>query len=161
MQKEPRHTRNVSPSPGNFNPQKAKVVYFENDRIRPSLFREEARQAAEQLKNVDHTQVRRFFNAVEQLRRRLPRPDNPEGPKRFGAEELRAQLALLHMRALYAAARDPKNTPIADFIGRNVRAVTVSKDPIQAFREGFRPHFEAVIGFHKALDMGLDLREIA
>ncbi|MCS6922442.1 MAG: type III-A CRISPR-associated protein Csm2 [Elioraea sp.] len=133
------------------------VSYFDNGRIRPALFRGEAEKHAQRLMPVDPTQLRRFFNAVERLRRRLPRAvgggvqDRPTDQNRFGPEELKAELALLEVRARYAAARDKKHQPLAEFIAANVRAVEGDKDPVRAFRHGFRPHFEAVVGLHAAL----------
>lgn len=129
------------------------VSYFDNGHIRERLFRHEAVDAAERLEGVDPTQIRRYFGAVEQLRRRMRSQE-------MAAEELLAMLALIQMRAIYSAARDQKNKPLAEFIARHVKAIAREADPVRAFREGFFRHFEAVIGFHKALKAGLPVKEL-
>jgi CRISPR type III-A-associated protein Csm2 len=131
------------------------VRYFENDRIRPALFGREAVEAAQAMSGIDPTQIRRFFGSADRLRRRLAAPGAS-----ISAEELSALLALLRMRALYAAARDTKHEPLARFVSRHVQAVTQSGQPHRAFLEGFYRQFEAVIGFHKALKAGLSLEGI-
>lgn len=142
-------TQQSAPVPG----AQVTISYFDNGYIRENLFRHEAVDAAEQLQHVDPTQIRRYFGAVEQLRRKMR-------SRNVAAEELLAMLALIQMRAIYSAARDRKNEPLAQFIADHVKAIGREPDPVRAFREGFFRHFEAVIGFHKALKAGLRVREL-
>jgi CRISPR type III-A-associated protein Csm2 len=84
------------------------------------------------------TQLRRFFQHCRGLETRL-RSGLATWP------QLRAQVQLLDAISTDAFGKQPRKIPelFREFIRRNVTAVQCEKD----FREGFLPHFEALVGF--------------
>lgn len=83
-------------------------------------------------------QLRRFFQHCRGLETRL-KSGSATWP------QLRAQFQFLDAAATDAFGKQPPKIPdvFYDFIRRNVAAVKWEKD----FREGFLPHFEALVGF--------------
>ncbi len=83
-------------------------------------------------------QIRRFFGHCRTLETRLK-------SKSATWAELRPQFQFLDAAATDAFGKAQRKIPslFYDFIRRNVAAVHCEKD----FREGFIPHFEALVGF--------------
>ncbi len=100
--------------------------------IRPELVDAEAQAEAEKCQQVSETQMRRFFGDAK--------------AKQIGSENLEAKvlMAILKARAHYAAARDPKNKPLASFFDHHAKLIKTVCD----FGH-FMQHFEAVIAYHK------------
>ncbi len=130
----------VSPRPLN---------YFEGGYVRPALLDEEAQQVARDIREVRKTQLRRYYNSVVQLRRRLEQlAQNQPGPdaREQAFERLRAEFKLLKARAHYAYARDEKMFParLLRFFVDHTHAVKTARD-----FDAFCQHFQAVVGFHQ------------
>jgi CRISPR type III-A-associated protein Csm2 len=125
------------------------VTYFDGAGIRPALLDEEARQLAVDIRNVKKTQLRRYYNGVIQLRRRLEQlAQNETGPdaREKAFERLRAEFKLFKARAHYAHARDGRMFPqrLLQFFVDHTDAVKTVRD-----FDAFCQHFQAVVGFHQ------------
>lgn len=125
------------------------VVYFDGRSVRPALLDEEARKLAKEISGVKTTQLRRFYNSVVQLQRRLDQlaEKQPGSNGREAAfEQLRAEFKLLKARAHYAHARSEKMfpKPLLQFFVDHSHAVKTVRD-----FDAFCQHFQAVVGFHQ------------
>lgn len=91
------------------------------------------------------TQLRRFYQSVQSIRRELESDEMTEADIKAGT--LKARLALLRAHAHYAHGQDRKKFPerFLDFIKQNVQAVSNKED----FLHGFVPYFEAVVAYHR------------
>lgn len=121
------------------------VNYYDADGlVRPELVDEEALAVAEAIQEVAPTQLRRFYQEVQNLRGRLAR----ETDREEGWKKLRADFKMLKVRAVYARKRPSQPIPEAlkEFLERQVDAVKNAKD-----FEAFYQHFQAVVGFHAAM----------
>jgi CRISPR-associated protein Csm2 len=129
--------------------QPREIKYFEGSSVRPELLDEEAREFAEQIRSVKTTQLRRFYNSVVQLQRRLDQlAEQRPGPqaREDAFERLRAEFKLLKARAHYAHARSERMFPEAllQFFVDHTHAVKTARD-----FDAFCQHFQAVVGFHQ------------
>lgn len=109
---------------------------------RPELFDAEAQEEAQAWAKLKPAQLRRFFGQVMADRRRfeLKGWNVPDA-------EPQVAMALLKAGAAYAAARDDKRKPLADFVAHHARLIRNVTD----FRV-FARHFEAVVAWHKAFE---------
>jgi CRISPR-associated protein Csm2 len=106
--------------------------------IRPALLDKEAQDAADALKQITTTQLRRFFEQVGAIKRRIDVDSSlPES-------EILAQMAFLKAASAYAAGRSETNKPVLDFTVKHANSIRTKQDFLD-----FHRHFEAVIAFHK------------
>jgi CRISPR-associated protein Csm2 len=116
-----------------------KISYRDaEDHIRPALLDDEARKAAIELEKISTTQLRRFFEQVVTIKRRL------ELDHAIPDAEILAQVAFLKASAAYAAGRDRNNAPVLKFLVKHSNTIQTKRDFLD-----FHRHFEAVVAFHK------------
>lgn len=130
----PRRDQAEAPDPAEILRETAKERYYEGGKLRAALLDAEAQAVAKSMSGVPTTQLRRFFDQVGAIRRRLDVDDS----------EVLAQAAFLKASAAYASGRDSKYAPILRFMVRNVNAIENKNDFV-----AFHRHFEAVMAFHK------------
>lgn len=137
-----------APTPQREIPQPAPVAYFVNGMTNTRLLDEDARDWAKKLRGVTATQLRRFYEHVLALRRRMETLDNQQSTDAAKAfERIRPEFKLMLAKAAYASGRDPKSQAmqhLLQFVVDHVTAVKSRKD-----FDVFVKHFEAVMGFHK------------
>ena len=133
------------------DPTREKVNYWDGDRLSQKLVDEEAEQWAQKLKGVAASQLRRFYEHVLSLERRLDMEAERSGPGRreeiFG--RLLPEFKMLKAKAYYAHARakgreKEKMEGLRQFFIIHVAAVQRLRD-----FEAFTKHFQAVVAFHK------------
>ncbi len=128
----------------NYWPDYLKDGYFDiDDHLKPEyVSREKIEPLIQKMANgspkLTTGQMRRFFRHCRTLETRLK-------SKAATWSELRTQFQFLDAAASDAYGKSQRKIPslFYDFIQRNVHAVKSEKD----FREGFIPHFEALVGF--------------
>ncbi|MCZ2152997.1 MAG: type III-A CRISPR-associated protein Csm2 [Bryobacterales bacterium] len=130
-------------------PQPRPVRYFTNDgNLNPNLLEAEAEKVAKGLEKMKASQLRRFYDAVVALRRRLDLESAPGAEARERSfEALRAEFKMLKARAVYANGRDRGRTfpdEMLQFVIDHVHAVKTARD-----FDAFYRHFQAVVAFHK------------
>jgi CRISPR-associated protein Csm2 len=88
-------------------------------------------------------QIRRYFGHCRSIEARLLA--KKAETRQAVWEGLRAEFCKLDIAAADGSSKSPPKIPelFHEFIRRNVAAVKTEKD----FREGFMPHFEALLGF--------------
>lgn len=109
----------------------------------PQLFEEIAKPFAERIRREglrDTTQLRRWFNAVDELNSRAMRDALTD-------EHIRAEMALLRARIAYASKRPGVRVPAAlvDLVVEGARKVTTPEDLYV-----FRCLLECVVAYHRA-----------
>ncbi len=130
----------VLPSP---NP----VQYFEDpDKqvVRAALLDKEAEELAQKLRPLPPSQLRRFYDHVQTIDRKL-RLEAGGGEKEREAvfARLRPELLTLKAKAAYAHGRKTVPKALLQFIVDHTHGVKDSRD-----FEAFRRQFEAVVAFH-------------
>lgn len=120
--------------------------YFGSDnKPRPELFDAEAQAEAREWREIKTAQVRRFFGQVMADKRHFDlRKDTDDPPAESDA---RVAMAMLKATSAYAAARDPKRQPLADFVAHHANLVKSLHDFTL-----FARHFEAVVAWHKVAE---------
>lgn len=142
-QNRPREQRpDVQPQP---------VIYFDNTgQIRPELLDVEAREFAKQLAGkINKTQLRRYYNDVVHLQRRLDlMAQQGQGPqaREEAFARLRADFKMLKVKAHYANGRSKSTFPdeLLRFFVNHTHQVNSARDFDAFFR-----HFQAVVAFHE------------
>jgi CRISPR type III-A-associated protein Csm2 len=81
-------------------------------------------------------QLRRFFNRAKQIEGRLRAGES--------IDEVRAELLRLEDLAAYTVGRGVACEPLLDFMHRNMQYAQLSEKHV---RQGFIPHFEAVVAY--------------
>ena len=114
------------------------INYFRDGKLLPELLDREAERVARQLDRVSTSQLRRFYEDVLNLRRRLA--------AEHAWEALRADFKMLKAKAVYANGRSERTFPreFLQFFIDHVEAVKTARD-----FEAFCKHFQAVVAFHK------------
>ncbi len=129
------------------------VKYFEGKVLNDKLLDEEAERVAGQLRGVASSQLRRFYEDVLSLSRRLAleaeRSGNAARQQAFA--RLRPEFKMLKAKAVYTYGRaDNKSKrdfqPLMQFFVDHVAAVKSVED-----FDAFCKHFQAVVAFHKFL----------
>lgn len=119
---------------------------------RPELFDDEAERIARRLAEVPASQLRRFFGAVQTIKRKL------EVDSRLGSEFIRSEMALLKAKAAYALTRlkyqaggdrDPDELLIL-FVRHGRSAEDRTSFLV------FVRHFEAIMAYHKVFEVKKD-----
>lgn len=147
---EPR-PRNLNPPGGGSGwtpPAPQPVIYRRNGRFDTDLVDRLADEWAKKLAPVAESQMRRFYEYVMGLRRRLDVEAGLDTEKRRAAfQALHPEFLMLKARAIYANRRSESQFPtdaLRFFINH-----TASVKTVEDF-EDFCRHFEAVMAFHKA-----------
>ena len=114
--------------------------------MRPELVDSEARNEARYWcgNKITSTQLRRFFGAVRADERRFNLQQGQTADS-----EVQVAMMMLKTKAYYAAARDRKHKPIADFCDHHAKLVKTHTDFTHFLR-----HFEAVTAYHKYFEKG-------
>lgn len=125
-----------------------KTGYFQGENLRLELLTTQARSLAKHFLESDVTssQIRYFFTRIRYLERRLK-----ARPSQFDficveLARLDGRAAMMVARKLEASNQRVSQEAFRQFIERNVALAT--KDA-KHFLEGFVPHFEAVLCYHK------------
>jgi CRISPR-associated protein Csm2 len=106
--------------------------------LRRDLLDAEAQDEAKALVQISTTQLRRFFEQVGAIKRRMEvDPSVSDG-------EILAQAAFLKASSYYAAARSRTNEAVKDFVIKHVDSIKARRDFLD-----FHRHFEAVVAFHR------------
>ncbi len=128
-------------------------AYFEGEgeaaSIRPQLLDEEAKELAQQLKDMAKTQLRRYYNEVLNLQRRLDVTSEKLGGPQHREDafrKLRIDFLMLKAKAHYAHARSKKifPRPLLEFFVNHTHSVKTARD-----FDAFCRHFQAVVAFHQ------------
>ena len=138
-----------NPGGGKTLPQPRPVEYFAKDgSLARDLLDGRAEKQARSLQNVTTTQLRRFYDDVLALARRLDVESEGGGSERREAvfNRLRAEFKMLKAKAAYAHGRDEKQFPkeFLQFFIDHVHAVNSARE-----FDAFCKHFQAVVAFHK------------
>lgn len=136
-----------APTPQREIPQPAPVAYFVNGMTNTRLLDEDARDWAKKLNEVTATQLRRFYEHVLALRRRMEILEQQSTDPAKAFERIRPEFKLMLAKAAYAKGRHPRSRAMQNllqFVVDHVSAVKSRKD-----FDVFVKHFEAVMGFHK------------
>lgn len=147
---EPRSRNPNSPGGGSgwTPPAPQPVVYRTNGRFDTRLVDQLADEWARKLAPVAESQMRRFYEYVTGLRRRLDVEAGLDTEKRRQAfQALHPEFLMLKARAIYANRRSESQFPtdaLKFFINHTAAVKTVEDF------EDFCRHFEAVMAFHKA-----------
>lgn len=126
-----------------------KFSYFTAEgNLREALVDHEAEEQGKALKDVAPAQLRRYYEDVLNLRRRLEHESaNVPGadPEKIW-QKLRPEFRMLRAKAYYAHKRSEKvfTAEFRNFIEKHVRSVETLKEFL-----AFCRHFEAVVAFHK------------
>lgn len=114
----------------------------EQGHLRPEVVDSEARSEADLWvqSKISYSQIRKFFGAVRGDERRFALTDPSDA-------EAQVAMMMLKTKAHYAAAREGKHKPIADFFTHHAQLVKTPSD--FGF---FLRHFEAAVAYHKFLE---------
>lgn len=130
-----------APPRGRSSPSQQNVVNVqfyideEKKKLNPSLLDEDAEKQADALhRNINSSQIRRFYGEVKDIHRR----------KKQGGDwnELEPFFRMVKSKALYAKGTKKIPNEFADFLSSNIDRVKDAKD-----FEAFVLYFEAVLGF--------------
>lgn len=125
------------------------VQYFEivgsEKRLRPALLDTEAEARAKELSGLAPSQLRRFYDHVQSIDRRLRLEVGGRGDQEREAAfaRLRPELLMLKAKAVYSHGRGTITEPLLRFLVDHTAAIKSAGD-----FEAFRRHFEAVVAFH-------------
>jgi CRISPR-associated protein Csm2 len=103
----------------------------------PDFLDRDARQQAEDFRELHTTQLRRFYGMATTFKRRLEIDDA------LGDDDVQAQMAYLKAAAAYAAMRNQPHE-LVNFFTRHANSVK-NRDQFARFYR----HFEAVVAYHK------------
>ena len=122
------------------------LVYFtdaEKNTLNPNLVDEGARESAEAFKRLKVSQMRRFYDELKAIERRIMvGKDIKEQQANF--ERDRSLIAMFKAKAVYAEKRKVSPREFTQFIFDHVASINDIKD-----FKGFLKVFEAVVAFHK------------
>jgi CRISPR-associated protein Csm2 len=121
------------------------VHYFTGGNLDPALLDKDAEQWAKKLKQLSSSQLRRFYEHVLGLDRRL-NLESQHGDREQAFSRLRAEFKMLKAKAAYAFKRHGAKVPpeFLQFIINHVNAVNTVRE-----FDAFTKHFQAVVAFHK------------
>lgn len=131
-------------------PRAQRVQYFDSEgRLRPALVDEEAEEWARKFAGIKASQLRRFYESVLSLKRRLELAAEGGLNRDAGFDRLRAEFKMLRAKAVYtqgrAASRDRGAfASLLQFFTNHTAAVQNARD-----FAAFCQHFQAVMAFHK------------
>jgi len=119
--------------------------WISDDKPRPELFDAEAQAEAGKWSKIKTAQVRRFFGQVMADKRHFDLRKGTEDPS--ADSDACVAMAMLKATSAYAAARDSKRQPLADFVAHHANLVKSLQD-----FSLFARHFEAVVAWHKVFE---------
>lgn len=130
-------------------PQAATVHYFVNQNLNIRLVDEDAEKWARDFSRIPTSQLRRFYEHVLGLRRRLDVESEQGAAREQTFERLRAEFKMLRAKAAYTFGRAESQKKdsyrsLLQFFTDHTAAVKTVKD-----FEAFCQHFQAVVAFHK------------
>lgn len=130
-------------------PKPEPVQYFEKDRLRPALVDEEAEAWARRFASIKASQLRRFYENVLSLKRRLDLESEGGATRDAAFERLRAEFKMMRAKAVYtqgrAASRDRAAFgDLLKFFTNHTASVKTAHD-----FAAFCQHFQAIVAFHK------------
>jgi CRISPR-associated protein Csm2 len=127
------------------------VAYFgENGVLEEKLMDADAADQAKVLQNLAPTQLRRFYEHVVSIKRRLDLGAKNAEEREREFKKLRPEFKLVKAKAVYAYGRNKDNKnkahyeALAQFFITHTEGVKSAAD-----FEAFCKHFEAVIAYHK------------
>jgi len=115
----------------------------ENNKIKPELLESEAEKQAQKFSGLNTTQLRKFFNEVKALEKRLK--DYSYSDEYFN--ELIPLIKMLKAKASYAYGRNNISLTFKNFIIENIDKIK-SKNDFKAFIL----YFEAIVGYFYGLN---------
>jgi len=122
------------------------VQYFSTaGHLNPRLVNEEAEEVAKSIKRMNSSQLRRFYDDVKAIERRILLGQDETEQKAHFEREL-AMVAMLKANAAYGNRRSAATVP-PEFLQFIVNHVAAAKS-LRDFR-AFLKHFEAVVAFHR------------
>jgi len=132
-------------------PEPQPVTYYAGpNKLDPELLDSKAEQWARKFSKVSASQLRRFYEDVLSLKKRLQleATGTRQEAREKAFDRLRADFKMLKAKAVYAYGRSEKQFPrdCLQFFVNHVHAVRTARD-----FDAFAKHFEAVLAFHKAL----------
>jgi CRISPR-associated protein Csm2 len=104
---------------------------------------EEAKSRAETFASMKSTQMRRFYDDVKAIERKIML-EGDEGKRKEAFEAEHAMIVMLKPKAVYAQKRGTAPAKFTQFIFDNVDSIRDLRD-----FEAFVRHFEAVVAYHK------------
>lgn len=142
------HRGNQGANQARTLPSPRPVQYYRDGNLSAPLLEQEAESVAKSLQQMKASQLRRFYDDVVSLRRRLDLESEPGTESRDRTfDTLRAEFKMLKAKAVYANGRDRGRTfpdEMLQFVIDHVSAVKTARD-----FEAFCRHFQAVVAFHK------------
>jgi CRISPR-associated protein Csm2 len=147
----PDHKGSGSPQRGGQNtiqqlPVPKPLTYFsdpEKKCLKPDLLDDQARKNAEEFKDLKATQMRRFYDELKAIERKIMTgKDIKEQQANF--ERDRAMIIMFKAKSVYAEKRKVAPRAFTQFIFDHVASITDIND-----FKGFLKVFEAVVAFHK------------
>ena len=126
------------------------VQYYKDGVLKEELVDQEAEAVAKELAlaRLANTQLRRYYEDVLALRRRLEHEsaNNGNGDREKVFARLRPEFKLMRAKAFYANKRSAQTFPdrLREFFEDHTASVKTVKD-----FEAFCKHFEAVVAFHR------------
>jgi CRISPR-associated protein Csm2 len=128
-------------------PNQQRVQYFRSDGLPDAdMVDQKAEEQARKLGQVATSQLRRFYEDVTVLKRRIDQAANEGQPREKVFERFRADFKMLRAKAYYAHGRNKRVFPVEflEFFEQHVLSVRT----VQEF-DAFCQHFQAVVAFHK------------
>ena len=121
--------------------------------LRPELLESEAEQQAQKFSELNTTQLRKFFNEVKALEKRLK--DNGDSDEYFN-KNLIPLIKMLKAKVSYSLARQDKKDfqqfkYFEEFLKRNIDNIKNKQD-----FKFFILHFESVIGYYYYFNKNLN-----
>ncbi len=127
-----------TPNKQELRPAVPESYFDENEELRAELYGDEAQKWAKYMKDVNTSQIRRFYAQIIADKRKFELKNSES------SNAARLAMAVLKANTAYAGARDKKNKVLADFADHNAKLVKSIKDFM-----AFCRHFEAIIAWHK------------
>lgn len=133
-------------------PTPRKISYYRDKILISELVDDDAEKVAAALKEIPPTQLRRFYEHVVSIRRRLDAAAVNPSQREAEFLKLRPEFKLLKAKAVYTHGRQGNNDkhkyqPLTEFFVNHTHSVATAAD-----FDAFCKHFEAVIAFHKFLN---------
>lgn len=141
-----RHGGGYGGTPPNILPTPQPMEYFEDkekQRLNPKWVDEEAIKWAASFKSLKTTQMRRFYDDLKAIERKILSGGNIQ-EKEANFERDRALVMLFKAKAVYAEKRKVSPPEFTQFIFNHTASIKDLKD-FQAFLKVF----EAVVAFHR------------
>ena len=134
-----------TPSPQLLTPKP--LAYYsdppDKKRLKPDLLDDHARKDAESFKDLKAAQIRRFYDEIKAIERKIMY-DKDLDKQKANFDEARALITMFKAKAVYAEKRKVAPRAFTQFIFDHVASINDLAD-----FKGFLKVFEAVVAFHK------------